>query len=178
MHILSPATENCPTWISVRERMAIDMISWPISTTEYSQTGGSNPLPPDFQSKAHPTESGKSHVFYICFLPNVYGNLKKVSASAHWCSKLRDIIIQLFPWSTFKKSHLSQLMRLWYLSHRRPAKAQASLRIRVVSPKPLLFAHMKYGSRRRVRPNIRHRASLNGCACSFEEWVYGGRNVP
>ena len=26
--------------------------------------------------------------------------------------------------------HLSQLMRLWYLSHRRPAKAQASLRIR------------------------------------------------
>ena len=32
-------------------------------------------------------------------------------------------------------------MRLWYLSHRRPAKAQA---------------HMKYGSRRRVRPKIRH----------------------
>ena len=24
--------------------------------------------------------------------------------------------------------HLSQFMRLWYLSHRRPAKAQASLR--------------------------------------------------
>ena len=40
--------------------------------------------------------------------------------------------------------HLSQLMRLWYLSHRRPAKAQASLRIRAVSPDPSLFAHMKY----------------------------------
>ena len=31
-----------------------------------------------------------------------------------------------------------------------PAKAQASLRIRAVSPEPALFAHMKYGSRRRV----------------------------
>ena len=45
---------------------------------------------------------------------------------------------------------MSQLMRLWYLSHRRPSKAQASLRIREVSPEPSLFAHMKYKSRRRV----------------------------
>ena len=47
-------------------------------------------------------------------------------------------------------------MRLWYVSHRRPAKAQASLRIRAVLPEPFLFAHMKDGSRRRVRPKIRH----------------------
>ena len=52
--------------------------------------------------------------------------------------------------------HLSQLMRLWYLSHRRPTKAQASLRIRAVSPEPSLFAQIKYGSRRRVRPKNRH----------------------
>ena len=51
--------------------------------------------------------------------------------------------------------HMSQLMRLWYLSHKRPAKAQASLRIRAVSPEPSLVAHMKYGSRRKVRPNVR-----------------------
>ena len=38
-----------------------------------------------------------------------------------------------------------------------------------VSPEPLLFAHMQYGSRRRVRPKIRHLASLDGCACTFEE---------
>ena len=44
---------------------------------------------------------------------------------------------------------MSQLMRLWYLSHRRPAKAQA-----------------KYGSRRRVRPKIRHLAPLYGCVWS------------
>ena len=34
MHNLSPVTDNCPTWISGRERMAIEMISWPISTKE------------------------------------------------------------------------------------------------------------------------------------------------
>ena len=68
-------------------------------------------------------------------------------------------------------------MRLCDLSHRRPAKAQASLRIRALSPEPSLFANMKYGSRRRVRPNIRHLAPLDGCACAFEEWVYGGWKV-
>ena len=75
------------------------------------------------------------------------------------------------------RSVMSQLMRLWYLSHRRPAKAQASLRIRIVSPGSSLFAHMKYASRRRVRPKIRHLAPLDGCACAFEGWVFGGRLV-
>ena len=55
-------------------------------------------------------------------------------------------------------NQLSKLMRLWHLSHRRPAEAHARLRIRAFSPEPSLFAHMKYGSRRRVRPNIRHLA--------------------
>ena len=53
-------------------------------------------------------------------------------------------------------------MRLWYLSPRQPAKAQASLRIRTLSPEPSLFAHMKYGSKQRVRPKIRHLAPLDG----------------
>ena len=73
---------------------------------------------------------------------------------------------------------MSQLMRLWYLSHRRPAKAEASLRIRAVLPEPLLFAHIKYGSSWRVWPKIRHLAPLDGWACAFEEWVYGGWKVP
>ena len=51
-----------------------------------------------------------------------------------------------------------------YLPHRRPAKR-------------LLFAHMTYGSRLRVQPKIRHLAPLDGSACAFEEWVYGGRKV-
>ena len=67
---------------------------------------------------------------------------------------------------------MSQLMRLWYLSHRRPAKAQANLHICAISSEPLLFAHMKYGSRRRVPPKIRHLAPLDGCTCTFEEWIW------
>ena len=69
---------------------------------------------------------------------------------------------------------LSQLMRLWYYH----IGDQRDSGIRAVSTEPSLFAHMKYRSRRRVRPNIRHLAQLDGCACAFDEWVYGGRNVP
>ena len=64
-------------------------------------------------------------------------------------------------------------MRLWFLSHRRPAKAEASLRIRAVLPETSLFAHVQYGSRQRVRPKIKHLAPLDGSACAFEEQVYG-----
>ena len=59
-----------------------------------------------------------------------------------------------------------------------PVKAQASLRIRAVSPEPSLFAHMNYGSRRWFRPKISHLALLDDCACVFEEWIYGGQKVP
>ena len=75
-------------------------------------------------------------------------------------------------------NQMSQHMTFWHLSHRRQAKAEASLRIRAVSPEPSLFAHMIYGSRQRVGTNIRHLAPLDGCPCAFEEWVYGGRKVP
>ena len=37
---------------------------------------------------------------------------------------------------------------------------------------------MNCGSRRRVRPTIRHLAPLADCACVFEEWIYGGQEVP
>ena len=60
-------------------------------------------------------------------------------------------------------------MRLWYLSHRRPAKAQASLRVRAASPEASLFAHIKYGRRRRARPKVRDLAPSDGWACPFEE---------
>ena len=46
------------------------------------------------------------------------------------------------------------------------------------SPEPSLFAHMKYRSRWRVWPNIRHLAPLDGCACAFEEWDNRGQKVP
>ena len=72
----------------------------------------------------------------------------------------------------------NRLMRLRYLSHRRPAKAQASLRIRAVSPEPSLFAHMNYGNRWWVRPKSWHLAPLYSCARVSEEWIYGGQKVP
>ena len=34
VHILSPETDNCPSWISRRERMTVENISWSISTKE------------------------------------------------------------------------------------------------------------------------------------------------
>ena len=56
MHILLPETDNCPSWISGRERMTVENISWSISTTECCRPRrGSNPRPPGLQSDAHPT---------------------------------------------------------------------------------------------------------------------------
>ena len=67
-------------------------------------------------------------------------------------------------------------MRLWSLSHRRPAKAQASLRIRAIAPEPSLFAHIKYESRRRIRPKIKHVAPLHshfvGCTQARKFTLY------
>ena len=64
-------------------------------------------------------------------------------------------------------------MRLWYLSHKRPAKAQESLRIRAVSPEPSLFTHIDEQSDRKSDIYI---ASPTGCAveegataCTFTE---------
>ena len=87
--------------------------------------------------------------------------------------RIRFAYIRYHTWSLFKNliigglislyvkhwhARMSQLMRIWYLSHRRTSKAQASLRFRAVSPGPSLFAHTRCGSRRRVRPKTRHLA--------------------
>ena len=88
---------------------------------------------------------GFIHLRLVCFSQFLDNNKNELSE------------FNFFPWI----KHLSQLMRLWYLSHRRTAKAQASLRIHAVLPEPSLFAHMKYGSRQRVRPKIRHLTPLD-----------------
>ena len=62
MHILSPETDNCPSWISGRERMTLENISWSISTKECCRPRrGLNPRPPGLQSDGAPnwaTEAG------------------------------------------------------------------------------------------------------------------------
>ena len=56
MHILLPETDN-PSWISGRERMTVENISWSIFTKKCCRPRrGSNPRPPGLQSDAHPTE--------------------------------------------------------------------------------------------------------------------------
>ena len=51
MHVLSPETDNCPSWISGRERMTVENISWSISTKECCRPRrGLNPRPPRLQS--------------------------------------------------------------------------------------------------------------------------------
>ena len=65
-------------------------------------------------------------------------------------------------------------MRLRYLSYRRPAKAQASLRICAVSPEPSLFAHMKYGSRRRVaHARLKNEFTENDKYHNLMTWLVG-----
>ena len=54
--ILSPVTDNCPSWISRRVRMTVEKISWIILINEWWQTVVLNLQPPDYQSDIHLTE--------------------------------------------------------------------------------------------------------------------------
>ena len=107
---------------------------------------------------------GLTKNFLIVYFPFLSSNIPSILAYGVHVS------VNPLCQSLFKVSGLywNQLMRLWHLSHKRPAKAQASLRIRAVSPEPSFFAHNKYRSRRRIRPKLRHLAPLLGCACVFE----------
>ena len=56
MHSLSPVTDNCSSWISRRERMAVEMFSWPSLHERMCRTWGSNPGPPACQANKLPIE--------------------------------------------------------------------------------------------------------------------------
>ena len=63
---------------------------------------------------------------------------------------------------------LGRVKRIWYLSPMRAAKVQAILRIRAVSPEPLLLAHTSSESRGTFRQKARSLAPLNGWACAVK----------
>ena len=63
---------------------------------------------------------------------------------------------------------MDRVKLIWYLSHMRAAKVQASLRIRAVSPEPLLLAHTSNESRGTFRKKARSLAYLNGWACAVK----------
>ena len=92
MHILSLVTDNCPTWISGRERMAVEMVSWPISMNliECCRTGLPNLQPLEHQSNAHPTKllgpalKKEWYTYFVRhFLVNTNVALTTVSPSTH-----------------------------------------------------------------------------------------------
>ena len=64
--------------------------------------------------------------------------------------------------------YLDRVKRIWYLWPMRAAKVQASLRIRAVSPEPLLLAHTSSESRGTFRQKARSLAPLNSWACAVE----------
>ena len=63
---------------------------------------------------------------------------------------------------------MDRVKRIWYLSHMRAAKVQASLRIRAVVPEPSLLAHTGSESRGTFRQKARSLAPLNGWACAVK----------
>ena len=72
--------------------------------------------------------------------------------------------MKLFFNLTYTIQKLGRVKRIWYLSPMRAAKVQASVRIRAVSPEPLLLAHTSSKSRGTFRQKARSLAPLNGWA--------------
>ena len=88
------------------------------------------------------------------------------------CLNLYDRSYSVGPKRVFSynsdKYNMSRAKRIWYLSHMRAAKVQASLRIRAVSPEPPLLAHTSSESRGTFRQKARSLAPLNGWACAVK----------
>ena len=74
----------------------------------------------------------------------------------------------MYPAQYLENHYLGRDKRIWYLSPMRAAKVQASLRIRAVSPEPLLLAHTSSESRGIFRQKARYLAPLNGWACAVK----------
>ena len=88
VHIPSPETDNCPSWISGRERMTVENISWSISTKECCRPRrGLNPRPPGLQSDGASnwaTEAGMRSSSRCCFGP-VYFKTAKLCMFVQLC---------------------------------------------------------------------------------------------
>ena len=90
----------------------------------------------------------KKNYYHLC-MANSW-NLKKKSQGENGVCFVKIMkTISMLPLLALQPK-MSQLMRLWYLLHRRPAKAQVSLRIRAVLPEPSLITHVKYRSRQKI----------------------------
>ena len=88
VHILSPETDNCPSWINGREKMTVENVSWSISTKECCRPRwGLNPPPPGLQSDGTSnwaTEAGSQ-------------SLCKVLIRLSWCAAGRVYAVRICP---------------------------------------------------------------------------------
>ena len=71
VHIFTPETDNCPSWISWRKRMTIENISWSISMKECCQpvTMDESKLP-----ERHSGAKGWTVTFFLHLSPSSYGS--------------------------------------------------------------------------------------------------------
>ena len=88
--------------------------------------------------------------------------------NASWFAKLCCTLPQLNTFPQLPLHDMDRVKRIWYLSHMRAAKVQASLRIRAVSPEPSLLAHTSSESRGTFRQKARSLDPLNGWACAVK----------
>ena len=143
MHILWPETDNCP-WISRRERMTVENISWSISTKECCwPRRGLNPQTPGLQSDSASnwaTEAGqkkkKKKMLSCCcptllyhwlswqIAPDKRGYLKKKILISRWKHLLRVLIRSAsssFPFMNFGKAKIRDVLitktKLFYILH-------------------------------------------------------------
>ena len=109
MHILSPETDNCPSWISRKERMTVENISWSISMKECCRPRrGSNPRPPGLQLDTHPTERA-TEAGYKCHVPCWFGMIIMVGIGANDISALDKVLGNWVFWSFFTYPFLVEL---------------------------------------------------------------------
>ena len=115
MHILSPETDNCPSWISGRERMTVENISWSISTKECCwPRRGLNPRPPGLQSDGASnwaTEAEES--FHEC---NKQYKFNCGPAEPRYTKPMQTVTIQI-SWLLKKPTDLDLhclLLRMWF----------------------------------------------------------------
>ena len=93
MHILSPVTDNCSSWISGRRRMAVEMFSWPSLHERMCRTWGSNSGPLACQANSLPIELPRpvSLNGIHCYL-NVYWNKHTLKLHDGFVPSISNII--------------------------------------------------------------------------------------
>ena len=110
MYILSPETDNCPSWISWRERMTIENILWSISTEESCRPWpGSNPRLPGLHWDAHLTVPPRPATFWLKKAP--YQELWIECVSHYHSANQRFLAYHIYAKHLDKQADLSKQWR-------------------------------------------------------------------